>query len=31
VGYEEVIERIGIPDGHEIEMPSDYVNERFKN
>lgn len=31
VGYEEVIERIGIPDGHEIELPSDYVNERFKN
>ena len=30
MGYEEIIERMGIPDGHETELPSDYVNERFK-
>jgi hypothetical protein len=29
-GYEEIIERIGVPDGHETTMPIDYVNERFK-
>jgi len=30
VGYEEIIERMGVPDGHETELPADYVNERFK-
>jgi predicted cupin superfamily sugar epimerase len=30
-GYEEIIERIGVPDGHETDLPADYVNERFKN
>jgi hypothetical protein len=30
IGYEEIIERMGVPDGHETELPSDYVNERFK-
>jgi hypothetical protein len=30
-GYEEIIERMGVPDGHETDLPSDYVNERFKN
>ena len=29
-GYEEIIERVGVPDGHETELPGDYVNERFK-
>jgi hypothetical protein len=29
-GYEEIIERMGVPDGHETTMPRDYVNERFK-
>jgi hypothetical protein len=28
-GYEEIIERMGVPDGHETELPADYVNERF--
>jgi predicted cupin superfamily sugar epimerase len=28
-GYEEIIERVGVPDGHETDLPSDYVNERF--
>lgn len=28
-GYEEVIERLGVPDGHETALPADYVNERF--
>jgi predicted cupin superfamily sugar epimerase len=31
LGYEEIIERMGVPDGHETKLPSDYVNERFKN
>jgi predicted cupin superfamily sugar epimerase len=31
VGYEEIINRIGVPDGHETALPADYVNERFKN
>ena len=30
-GFEEIIERMGVPDGHETDLPSDYVNERFKN
>jgi len=30
-GYEEIIERIGVPDGHETAMPSGYINEQFKN
>ena len=30
IGYEEIIERMGVPDGHETELPSDYVNERVK-
>jgi uncharacterized protein len=30
LGYEEIIERLGVADGHETELPSDYVNERFK-
>jgi len=29
-GYEEIIERIGVPDGHDTKMPSGYVNEQFK-
>jgi len=29
-GYEEIIDRMGVPDGHETELPADYVNERFK-
>ena len=28
--YEEIIERIGVPDGHDTKMPSGYVNEQFK-
>ncbi|MSO29169.1 MAG: cupin domain-containing protein [Candidatus Planktophila sp.] len=28
-GYEEIIERMGVPDGHETDLPADYVNERF--
>ena len=28
-GFEEIIERMGVPDGHETDLPSDYVNERF--
>ena len=30
-GYEEIIERMGVPDGHETSLPADYVNERFKS
>lgn len=30
-GYEEIIERLGVPDGHETALPTDYVNERFKS
>ena len=30
VGFEEIIERMGVPDGHETALPADYVNERFK-
>jgi len=30
-GYEEVIERMGVPDGHETDLPSGYVNERFNS
>ena len=30
-GYEEIIERVGVPDGHETNLPKDYVNERYKN
>ena len=29
VGFEEIIERMGVPDGHETALPADYVNERF--
>ena len=29
-GCEEIIDRMGVPDGHETELPADYVNERFK-
>jgi predicted cupin superfamily sugar epimerase len=29
-GYEEIIERIGVPDGHDTKLPSGYVNEQFK-
>ena len=28
-GYKEIIERVGVPDGHETDLPADYVNERF--
>jgi predicted cupin superfamily sugar epimerase len=28
-GYEEIIERLGVRDGHETDLPADYVNERF--
>jgi predicted cupin superfamily sugar epimerase len=28
-GYEEIIERLGVADGHETDLPADYVNERF--
>ena len=31
LGYEEIIERIGVADGHETTLPNDYVNERFKS
>jgi hypothetical protein len=31
LGYEEVIERMGVPDGHDTNLPGDYVNERFKS
>ena len=27
--YEEIIERMGVPDGHETDLPAEYVNERF--
>ena len=30
-GYEEIIERVGVPDGHETDLPADYVNERFSS
>lgn len=30
-GYEEIIERMGVPDGHETMLSNDYVNERFKS
>jgi hypothetical protein len=30
-GYKEIIERIGVPDGHDTNLPKDYVNERYKN
>lgn len=30
-GYEEIIERVGVPDGHDTNLPKDYVNERYKN
>ena len=26
---EEIIERLGVADGHETDLPADYVNERF--
>ena len=29
-GFEEIIERIGVPDGHDTKMPSGYVTEQFK-
>ena len=28
-GYEEIIERLGVADGHETDLPADYENERF--
>ena len=30
-GSEEIIERVGVPDGHETDLPADYVNERFSS